>query len=342
MNRNVEESKFNFSKLTVLADSVSLLSGSIMFMGMVIIGTYLCIKGKTTLGVMLACVQLTNNVTNPILNSIGYINEIKSMKSIEDKIFNIFKRNTFEQEKYINKPDFNKEISIENLRFYYEKDNYVLNGIDLKIQKGKKYAVVGMSGCGKSTLIKLLSKQLLDYEGNIKLDNENLKNIKGEDLYKLISVIHQNVFLFDDTIRNNITLFKDYYDNVVKECMKNSGLGGFIEKLDSQVGENGNSLSGGEKQRIAIARALITKTPIMILDEATAALDNMTAYEIEDTILNISSQTAIVITHKLNEKTLKQYDEIIVLKDGTVVENGSFFELMNNKKYFYSLYNMQK
>lgn len=342
LNLNVENSKCNFEKLNIFANSISMLSGLIMFMGIVIIGTYLCINGRTTLGVLMACIQLTNNVTNPIFNSITYINKVKSMKSIENKVLDIYKENIENDEEYIRKDNFNNEIILNDLKFYYEKDNYILNGIDLKIEKGKKYVLVGMSGCGKSTLIKILSKQLLDYSGKIKFDDIDLKNIKSEDLYSLISVIHQNVFLFDDTIRNNITLFKNYEENHIKKCMENSGLGHFYEKLDDHVGENGNLLSGGEKQRIAIARALVLNTPILMLDEATASLDNTTSYDIENTILNLDNHTLLVITHKLDEKILKQYDEIIVLKRGIIIEKGNFEELINNKKYFYSLYNMQK
>ena len=196
-----------------------------------------------------------------------------------------------------------------------------------------------MSGCGKSTLMKILSKQLVNYEGEVKLDGFSLKDLRTEDICNMMAIIHQNVFLFDDTIKNNITLFNNYDDKDVSNCMNISGLKKFREKLDMVVGEGGNLLSGGEKQRISIARALITKTPILMLDEATASLDSKTSYEIENTILDIKDKTVIIITHKLNESILKKYDGIIVLKDGCLIENGTFEELINNKGYFYSLYN---
>ena len=189
------------------------------------------------------------------------------------------------------------------------------------------------------TLMKILSKQLVNYEGEVKLDGFSLEDLRTEDICNMMAIIHQNVFLFDDTIKNNITLFNNYDDKDVSNCMNISGLKKFREKLDMVVGEGGNLLSGGEKQRISIARALITKTPILMLDEATASLDSKTSYEIENTILDIKDKTVIIITHKLNESILKKYDGIIVLKDGCLIENGTFEELINNKGYFYSLYN---
>lgn len=339
LNFNVEESKYKFEMLSSLANTVSLFTGSSMFMGIVIVGTYLCIKGNITLGTMLACIQLTNNVTNPIFNSIAYINIIKSMKSIKEKILSIYSEDEEDKKEYISKDSFDREIEIKNLSFYYEDMNYVLKNINFNIEKNKKYAIVGMSGCGKSTLMKILSKQLVNYEGEVKLDGFSLKDLRTEDICNMMAIIHQNVFLFDDTIKNNITLFNNYDDKDVSNCMNISGLKKFREKLDMVVGEGGNLLSGGEKQRISIARALITKTPILMLDEATASLDSKTSYEIENTILDIKDKTVIIITHKLNESILKKYDGIIVLKDGCLIENGTFEELINNKGYFYSLYN---
>lgn len=339
LNFNVEESKYKFEMLSSLANTVSLFTGSSMFMGIVIVGTYLCIKGNITLGTMLACIQLTNNVTNPIFNSIAYINIIKSMKSIKEKILSIYSEDEEDKKEYISKDSFDREMEIKNLSFYYEDMNYVLKNINFNIEKNKKYAIVGMSGCGKSTLMKILSKQLVNYEGEVKLDGFSLKDLRTEDICNMMAIIHQNVFLFDDTIKNNITLFNNYDDKDVSNCMNISGLKKFREKLDMVVGEGGNLLSGGEKQRISIARALITKTPILMLDEATASLDSKTSYEIENTILDIKDKTVIIITHKLNESILKKYDGIIVLKDGCLIENGTFEELINNKGYFYSLYN---
>ncbi|WGX77259.1 ATP-binding cassette domain-containing protein [Paraclostridium bifermentans] len=217
--------------------------------------------------------------------------------------------------------------------------------MNLKFERNKKYAIVGESGCGKSTLIKLIMRYYNEYEGKITIDNKDLNKIYSSDLYKTISMIQQNVFMFDDSIKENIRLFSNYSDESVVESCKRSGIMGLINRLedgiDSLVGENGNKLSGGEKQRIAIARALINETKILILDESTSALDNETAYSLEKSLLNLENLTMIVVTHKLIKNLLTNYDEIIVMKDGMVIEKGSFEELIDIKGYFYSLYYIQ-
>ena len=170
-------------------------------------------------------------------------------------------------------------------------------------------------------------------------------NIKEENIFNLISMIQQDVFIFDDTIRNNVTLFKEYSDDEVK-CALNkvvliSAIDLLKDNLETNMGENGANFSGGQKQRIALARAIVKKCPIIILDEATASLDNETAYKIEKSLLDIQDLTLVSITHKLIKENLKMYDEIIYIRSGEIIEKGSFDEIMNDKGNFYSLYMLQ-
>ena len=152
--------------------------------------------------------------------------------------------------------------------------------------------------------------------------------------------------MFDDSIEANIALYGDYTDDEINKAIINSGLLNLIETLPhgskSSVGENGSNLSGGEKQRISIARALIKNTPVLLLDEATASLDSETSYEIESSILDIEDLTSIVVTHKLNQELLKRYDKIVVMENGNIIEEGNFYELIDKKGFFYNLYNVEK
>ena len=160
-----------------------------------------------------------------------------------------------------------------------------------------------------------------------------------------MSVIHQNVYMFDKTLKENILLGKKFNNEELNKALNTSGVNEFVMTLpngiNSFIGENGNNLSGGQRQRVAIARSLIQNTPILLLDEGTSALDSKTAFEIEDTLLNIDDLTVITITHKLIDNILSRYDEIIVMNNGKIVEQGSFNELMDKQGEFYELYSVE-
>ena len=216
----------------------------------------------------------------------------------------------------------------------------MLQNVSMKLEAGKKYALVGASGSGKSTLLNLLMGACDGYAGSIAIDGRELREIAADSLYDVMSLIGQNVFLFDDTLYQNITMFRDFPEDKLELAVHRSGLDGLIaEKGEGyRCGENGSGLSGGERQRVSIARCLMRETPVLLLDEATAALDNQTAFAVTNAILRLDGLTRVVVTHRLEEALLEQYDGIFVLRNGTVCEAGRFGELMERKAYFYSLY----
>ncbi|MEG2786219.1 MAG: ABC transporter ATP-binding protein [Romboutsia sp.] len=341
---NVENEKRQCSILEAIIKGFSLSFSVTIYLGVLILGGYLMYKESISVGTAIIIIQLSTHIVGPVKTSISLINQIKSVSLIADKIENILDISN-ENLEVKNLDDFKKCIEVKAVKFSYTEDRKALNDINLVFEKNKKYAIVGESGCGKSTLIKLIMRYYNDYEGTITIDDKDLKSIYSMDLYKIISMIQQNVFMFDDSIKENIRLFSNHSDeDVIKSCER-AGIIGLINTLDkginSLVGENGNRLSGGEKQRIAIARALINNTKVLILDESTSALDNETAYNLEKSLLQLEDLTMIVVTHKLIKNILIDYDEIIVMKDGYVIEKGSFDELINLKGYFYSLYYIQ-
>lgn len=340
----VENAKRKSSILEALIKGFSLSFSVTIYLGVLILGGYLMYKKNISVGTAIIIIQLSTHIVGPVKTSISLINQIKSVTLISDKIKTILDspNQNLENESL---EDFKQCINVENVKFSYSKDRLALDNINLTFEKNKKYAIVGESGCGKSTLIKMIMRYYTKYEGNIVIDNKNLNSIYSSDLYKNISMIQQNVFMFDDSIKENIKLFSNHSDDeVIKSCDR-AGLMGLINRLgngiDSLVGENGNRLSGGEKQRVAIARALINKAKVLILDESTSALDNETAYNLEKSLLELKDLTMIVVTHKLIKSLLISYDEIIVMKDGKVIEIGNFEKLINLKGYFYSLYYIQ-
>ncbi len=344
-NNELENSRYDFlkfnAKTDVIVDSFSYAAQFAAYG----IGTYLIIKGQTTVGTFVAAIQLMEFISAPVRNISGIIGSFKSVKLISQKVLNILDEKT-PQENGIRKESFEQSIEFKDVSFSYIDGKETLKNISFRINKGEKYAIVGKSGSGKSTILKLLLRYYDEYTGAVLIDKLNNKEINSSSIYNLISVIQQDVFMFDTTIKENIALFENYDTDTLNSIFDNSGLSDFINSLEhkenSHIGENGSSISGGEKQRVALARAFIRNTPILALDEATASLDNETSFTIEKALLKMKDITLLVVTHKLSEQLLREYNKIIVLKDGLIEEMGTFHELINNRGYFYNLFTLEE
>ena len=231
-------------------------------------------------------------------------------------------------------------IQVRDLSFSYQEGEEVLHHVNAQFQAGKSYALVGASGSGKSTLLQLLMAGHSGYSGEILYDGRELSTVSTQSLYELVSLVEQNVFVFNSTLRDNITMFRDFPPQQVQRAEELSGLAPLIqEKGEGYLcGENGSGLSGGQRQRVSIARCLLRHTPVLLVDEATASLDKETAFRISSSILDLEGLTRVVVTHSLDEALLRRYDGILVLHHGRVAETGQFQELMDHKGLFYSLY----
>ena len=338
--REVSGAKCLRRKMSILVRMISASAGSIVQIGIFLIGAYLALSGKAvSAGSMIAFVQLLNYVVGPIDTIPQCLAERKAARALIEKLATALEENVRE-EGTIDKNLLTDQITLSNLSFAYEKDTPVLENINLSFEKGKSYAIVGASGSGKSTLLNLLLASHTNYSGSILYDTTELRDITSRTLYDMVSVIQQNVFIFNASIRDNITMFASFPKADVDFAIEQSGLSELIAKYgeDYLCGENGSGLSGGEKQRISIARSLLKNSQVLLVDEATAALDAETAYHVSSSILGLKDITRIVITHALDRELLQQYDEIIVLKNGTVEEQGDFDSLMAKKNYFFSLF----
>lgn len=339
-NTAVEDAKCKKSKIAIVIGTISSMAGITAQMGVFIAGAYLAISGKgVTPGIVMAFVNLMNFLLQPIAALPEIFASRKASVALMDKLCNLLNKNvTKEKDEMID--TLKQGITVQNLSFGYKEDEDVLKGLNLSLEEGKSYALVGASGCGKSTLLNLFLAAYDHYNGHIYYDNHELRNISSEALYDVVSVIQQNVVIFNATLRDNITMFRDIPKEEVDRVIDAAGLRSFVEEHgeDYLCGENGNLLSGGERQRISIARSLLRKVSVLLVDEATAALDKQTAYQVSNAILDIEDVMKVVITHSLEENLLTRFDEIIVLKSGEVAEKGTFEELMEKKEYFYSLY----
>lgn len=339
-NEQAEEAKKNKRRTEQLISLLANDAGIIAQMGIFLAGAWLAISNKgVTAGVVIVFVQLMNYILNPISQVPLLWSNRKAAIALMEKLSDALSENVREEgREKLN--GFSEKIEVKDLTYGYEPESHVLKDLDVQFDAGKSYAIVGGSGSGKSTLLNLLMGSSSNYQGEICIDGVSIKNIESESLYQLMTSVQQNVFVFNDTIRNNVTMFHEFSDKEVTLALERSGLSEFIEKRgeDFVCGENGANLSGGERQRISIARALLRKSPILLVDEATAALDAATARAVSFSILNLVGMTRIVVTHRLEEAILRRYDKILVMKNGTICEQGNFDTLMQQKGQFYSLF----
>lgn len=342
--RQVSFAKEKRKKISIIIQMFSAIAGVIVQIGVFLVGAFLALSGKgVTVGTVLVFVQLLNYVLNPIAQIPAYLAEYKAAKALIRKLAEALNENV-RKEGAVDQLTFSTGISLNKVSFGYEAQNPVLSDLTFLFRAGKSYAVVGASGSGKSTLLNLLMASHSDYTGSIRYDDTELKDIHSQSLYELVSVIQQNVFLFNASIRDNITMFSDFSKKEVDRAIELSGLAALIARCgeDYLCGENGSGLSGGEKQRISIARSLLKKSRILLVDEATASLDTQTAFQVSNAILNLKETTRIVVTHSLDESLLRRYDCVLALKNGRLAESGSFDELMEKKGYFYSLFTVSQ
>ncbi len=336
---NDKESGY-ITKLNVRA--ISGIAGIISQLGVALFSVYLVLQNDGfTLGMMIVFVNLMNYIIQPIANLPGIISERKAALALVEKAADLIDSNAVvEGDKDLGK--LQNSISLEDVHFAYEEDRTILKNVNLQFKKGKSYALVGASGSGKSTLLKLLMSEVRPDAGRILYDDIDLNIARLDSVYEEISMIQQNVFIFNASILDNITMFQDFPAAEVQEVIRRSSLDKLIAEkgMDYLCGENGKNLSGGEKQRISIARALFKDSSIILTDEATSSLDKETSYQITKDILGLTEKTRIMVTHTLDESLLKMYDQIVVLRDGKVVEQGSFEELLANDNYFKSFYSI--
>ena len=341
-NEELEETKGRRRRMEEVITMLGTGAGIVAQLGVFLFGAYLAVtKQGVTPGVVIVFLPLMSFVVDPIGSVPPILANRRAAVALIDKLADAVGKNVRESGEQMD-PVLRDGITIDHLTYGYHESAPVLNDVSVRFEAGKSYAIVGTSGSGKSTLVNLLMGSSNDYQGSIRFDQRELRSIAAESLYGLVSVVQQNVFIFDDTIRNNITMFRHFDEKLVQQATEKAGLTPLLAERgeDYICGENGSGLSGGERQRISIARCLLRQTPVLLIDEATAALDAATAYSVSAAILAIEGLTRIVVTHRLEEPLLRKYDEILVLKNSEICERGSFDALMARREQFYSLFNV--
>lgn len=339
-NKALEHEKFTGRRIKTLVGMIGAVTGIFAQLGVFIAGVYLSMKGGSmTPGAVVLFVNLMNFIISPIAELPGLLACRKAALGLVDKLAAALERSSSRKgSETLNRLEHG--IRLENVSFAYEPGKTVLHGINAEFEAGKAYALVGGSGSGKSTLLNLLMAAETNYSGHILADGIELSDISTESLYGTMAAIQQNVFVFNASIKDNVSMFRDFPKTEMDEAIARAHLGALIRERgeDYLCGENGSGLSGGEKQRISIARSLLKKSSVLLADEVTAALDVQTAHRVSSDILDLQGITRIVVTHTLEESLLRRYDKIFVLRGGRIEEAGSFADLMANKGYFYALF----
>ncbi|MDM1354268.1 ABC transporter ATP-binding protein [Myroides marinus] len=323
------------------------------FLGIVTIAVLLVYGGHLVLGEgtltsasFIAYIGMAYNILTPAKAMSKASYSLKRGNAAAERVLQVLEEENpiVSKENAIAKTDFEKEIAVENISFKYE-DEYVLKDFNLTVPKGKTVALVGQSGSGKSTIANLLTRFWDINEGVIKIDNQDIRDVKLDDLRGLIGLVTQDSILFNDTIKNNLKLGnQDATDEQIINALKIANAYEFVKDLpngiDTNIGDAGNKLSGGQKQRLSIARAVLKNPPIMILDEATSALDTESEKLVQVALDNMmKNRTSIVIAHRLS--TIQKADLIVVMQKGVIVEQGTHEELIQLNGTYSKLVTLQ-
>ena len=336
--KNVVDSK---TKIRMIHELFFMIFGVLVNLIQIGVIVYALIAKDVSVGGVVAIITLLPKAYEPIsifnvefidykLNKVS-VNRFKEFLSLPDT------KNLLNNGKTLNSIKGNVEL--ENVNFSYE-NKKVLNNICLKINEGEKVAFVGESGSGKSTIIKLIAGLIATEDGNVKIDQTNINDINLNSYYDYLSYLSQESPIFDGTLRENIVMDKQATDEEILKVLEDVCLNDFVKKLpeglNTPMGEKGVLVSGGERQRIAMARLFFNNSKIVILDEATSAMDNITEEKVMQTINNkLKDKTIIIVAHRLS--TIKTVDNIFVLKSGKIVSVGKFDELLTKCEYFKQL-----
>ncbi|MGL4362579.1 MAG: ATP-binding cassette domain-containing protein [Cellulosilyticaceae bacterium] len=285
---------------------------------LLLICAYMAIKGEMTIGGALLVIQGAQMVMWPVMNISERLPKLFTVQGLISKMEKTL-INTDTHEEVLNFDKLEESIVFKDVEFEYNNDVKVLEKTNLTLQKGGKYLVVGPSGGGKSTFLKLLRKYFNPTKGEILMDGKLLKDIKKEDFYSNVANVEQQVFIFEDTLKNNLTMYKKYTDKQLNRAIERAGLTTFVEQLpeglETMIVDNGSNISGGERSRIVIARGLLSEASILFLDEAFAALDMERAKEIEESILALKDITIINVSHVVFEENRHKYDAVLNVKN---------------------------
>ena len=348
---NIFKLTYKSNKISSIARPLMETLGGLAIASVIWVGGSQVISGETTPGTFFSFITALLMAYQPVKSLASLNSTLQTAMASAQRVFSIIditpkivdkEKVSFNEIKL----NINKNIKFKNVSFKYaNSENDILKNISIDIPHGKKVALVGHSGAGKTSLLNLIPRFYEPYKGQILINNKDICDLGIKNLRSLLSIVSQDIVLFDETIKYNIAYGSyNYSEDEMYNACKNSGCEDFIselsEGLNTQIGENGIKLSGGQRQRIAIARAFLKNSPFLLLDEATSSLDSISEEKIQNAIKNLMvGRTSLVIAHRLS--TIKDADKIIVIDKGKVVESGNHKKLISSSPLYKNLYNLQ-
>ena len=347
INEDLYESAWNAQFLSGLMHPLMTFVGNLGYVGVSVVGGWLAINGSLKVGDIQAFIQYVQQFNQPIAQTANIANVMQSTAAAAERVFEFLEEP--EQSANPKKPTLLKspkgEVEFNDVVFGYDSKKPVIKGLNAKIKPGSRVAIVGPTGAGKTTLVNLLMRFYDVDSGEILIDGVNIKDMKREDVRKLFGMVLQDTWMFNGTIRENLIYGKpNASEEEIMKAAKEAQVDHFIRSLpggyEMELNEEASNVSAGEKQLLTIARAMLTKTPMLILDEATSSVDTRTEVQIQKAMDNLmEGKTSFVIAHRLS--TIRNADLILVMNDGNVIEQGTHDSLMKQAGFYAKLYNSQ-
>ena len=347
INEDLYESAWNAQFLSGLMHPLMTFVGNLGYVGVSVVGGWLAINGSLKVGDIQAFIQYVQQFNQPIAQTANIANVMQSTAAAAERVFEFLEEP--EQSANPKKPTLLKspkgEVEFNDVVFGYDSKKPVIKGLNAKIKPGSRVAIVGPTGAGKTTLVNLLMRFYDVDSGEILIDGVNIKDMKREDVRKLFGMVLQDTWMFNGTIRENLIYGKpNASEEEIMKAAKEAQVDHFIRSLpggyEMELNEEASNVSAGEKQLLTIARAMLVKTPMLILDEATSSVDTRTEVQIQKAMDNLmEGKTSFVIAHRLS--TIRNADLILVMNDGNVIEQGTHDSLMKQAGFYAKLYNSQ-
>lgn len=351
---NFDEENERLTKVALKANFYSAITNpltrfinAMVYAAVAIFGTILIIKNinHLTVGILTILLSYASQYAKPFNEISSVITEMQNAFASASRIFNLLEETEMPDESSLKEVTLKGEVEIKNVHFSYVKEKPLIENFNIKIKQGQRIAIVGPTGCGKTTMINLLMKFYRVNEGNIYFDNIPISEINKDSLRNNIGMVLQDTWLKSGTIKENICFGKlDATDEEIEQAIKLAHCKSFIKQLpngiNTEINEDGGMLSQGQKQLLCIARLMLVKPPILILDEATSNIDTRTEIKIQEAFnVLMKNKTSFIVAHRLS--TIKNADIIIVMKDGHILETGNHHELINKQGFYYNLYMSQ-